>query len=192
MSSEPIQLIVGLGNPGKQYEQTRHNAGFWFVESLVSAYHGQLKNESKFQAEIATLDIAGHKVWAIKPNTFVNLSGQAVTQAAHYYKIEPESILVIHDELDLEPGTIKLKKGGGHGGHNGLRDVCEKIGKDYWRLRVGIGHPGDRNRVSDYVLSRPGKVDEELIEDTLTKGLRNIEDIIRGDSEKAMQDLHTK
>jgi len=190
--TDSIQLIVGLGNPGKEYEQTRHNAGFWFVDALADYYHGQFRQESKFKAQVATMDIAGNKVWVMKPGTYMNLSGQSVVAITNFYKIPIESVLVVHDEIDLEAGTIKLKCSGGHGGHNGLRDISQKMGKDYWRIRVGVSHPGDKNRVVDFVLAKPSKDDRREMEDAIDRGLRVIEDIVKGDTQRAMNELHSQ
>jgi len=151
-----IKLIVGLGNPGKQYENTRHNAGFWFVEEVARQYQLQFRPETKFLGEVARVQSNGHDVWLLKPMTFMNRSGQSIQSLANFYKISPDQILVVHDELDLSPGTAKLKSGGGHGGHNGLRDTIAALGTPaYLRLRLGIGHPGHRDQVVDYVLHPP-------------------------------------
>ncbi len=191
-ATEPLQLVVGLGNPGKEYAQTRHNAGFWFVEALAAAYHEQFRTEPKFKAELAALDIAGHKVRVLKPLTYMNLSGQSVLAVSRFYKIPLGAVLVVHDDLDLEVGTIKLKWSGGHGGHNGLRDISQKMGKDYWRLRIGVSHPGDKHRVTDFVLGRPSQADRQAMEQAIDKGLRAIEDIVNGETQAAMQYLHSK
>ncbi len=190
-AAEPIQLVAGLGNPGREYAQTRHNAGFWFADALAAACHQQFRAEPKFKAELATLDIAGHKVRVIKPLTFMNLSGQSVQAVCRFYRIPLAAVLVVHDDLDLEAGIIKLKWSGGHGGHNGLRDISQKLGKDYWRLRIGISHPGDKHHVTDFVLGRPNREDREALEQAIDKGLRAIDDIVRGDTQQAMQFLHS-
>ena len=157
-----IKLLVGLGNPGEKYANTRHNAGFWWVDQLVAGTSSRLALEAKFHGVAGKLNCAslnpnsldlGAETWLLKPTTFMNASGKAVAAVANYYKISPEQIMVIHDELDLAPGNVKLKKGGGHGGHNGLKDIAAALGtKEFWRLRLGIGHPGDRNEVINYVL----------------------------------------
>jgi len=187
----PLQLIVGLGNPGSQYQLTRHNAGFWFVDAMVQHLNTQFKTDSKFNAEICKANIAGQSIWIAKPLTFMNLSGDAVQKIAHFYKIPTNSILVVHDELDLPVGTVKYKSAGGHGGHNGLRDLSQKIGKEFWRLRVGIGHPGDKSKVHDYVLRRPSTGDEAEILNSIDIAFESIELAISGDTEKAMHKLHS-
>ncbi len=189
-----IRLIVGLGNPGSQYEQSRHNAGAWFVKALVNRYQLTLKPEKKFSGSIAKLRLSSGDIYLLIPGTFMNLSGQAVQALASYYKINPEEILVAHDELDFDPGTIRLKQDGGHGGHNGLRDIINKLGgnKNFFRLRIGIGHPGDKNQVHNYVLGRPSVSARQAIDDSIAEAERVIETIISGDMAKAMSELHTK
>lgn len=189
--SKVILLIVGLGNPGPQYDQTRHNAGFWYVDELARQFNGQFKFDKKYNAELCTILISNQKVTLLKPMTFMNLSGQSVAGYANFYKIPVEQILVAHDELDFEPGKIKLKKGGGHGGHNGLRDIVAKLGnKDFMRLRIGIGHPGHSSQVSNYVLSKPHPDDQISIEHTIDSALKITTDLVNGELQKAMQQLH--
>ncbi|HMT03864.1 MAG TPA: aminoacyl-tRNA hydrolase, partial [Burkholderiales bacterium] len=147
-----IRLIVGLGNLGSEYAETRHNAGFWFIDAISKKYGLKLQLEKKFFGLIGKI---GNDILLLEPQTFMNISGKSVLAVASFYRILPHQILVVHDELDFEPGIIKLKQGGGDGGHNGLRDIDKVIGKDYWRLRLGIGHPGDKNKVADYVLKKP-------------------------------------
>jgi len=185
-----IKLIIGLGNPGNKYSRTRHNAGFWFVDELASRKGASFKAESKFSGEVCKLDINGQALWLLKPTTFMNRSGLAAQKLSSFYKIPVDEVLVVHDELDLSPGTVRLKSGGGHGGHNGLRDLHAQIGKDYWRLRIGIGHPGDRNKVVDYVLSNATKSDEIEIMSSIDRAIDHIDDIISGNSQKAMNQLH--
>ena len=192
MSQPPVRLIVGLGNPGPKYEQTRHNAGFWFVDALAARYHGTFRDESRFSSQVARVDIAGHDVWLLKPQTFMNRSGIAVRQFAGFYKIKPPQTLVAHDEIDLPPGAIRLKFSGGHGGHNGLRDIFGHFGKDFWRLRVGVGHPGRKEEVINAVLSRPSRAEAERIEQALGDAEALIEDIVAGQFEKAMNQLHRR
>jgi PTH1 family peptidyl-tRNA hydrolase len=192
MAANGIRLIVGLGNPGPDYEQTRHNAGFWFVDELARRFHGQFRLENKFSGEVCKLRIAGSDIWLIKPTTFMNRSGQAVRQISNFYKISLEAILVAHDELDLEPGTIRLKRGGGHGGHNGLRDISSHLGKDFMRLRIGIGHPGSKEQVVNFVLARAGKADQQLIDECIDDAVRHVEDIISGEHQKVMNQLHSR
>ncbi len=189
--SQSIKLIVGLGNPGNEYVDTRHNAGFWFLDELARMCHGTFKNDKKFFGDAVKVQINGKDVWLLKPNTFMNLSGQALQALAQFYKINLENILVVHDELDLDPGVARLKKGGGHGGHNGLRDISTRSGKDFWRLRLGIGHPGDRNKVTGYVLNKPSKDDKISIERAIDNATRVIDDIVAGEMQKAMNTLHS-
>ncbi len=189
--SQSINLIVGLGNPGNEYVDTRHNAGFWFLDELARMYHGNFKNDKKFFGDAAKIHIHGEDVWLLKPNTFMNLSGKALQALAQFYKINLENIVVVHDELDLDPGVARLKKGGGHGGHNGLRDISTRSGKDFWRIRLGIGHPGDRNKVTGYVLSKASTDDKISIERAIDNALHVIPDIISGEMQKAMHKLHS-
>jgi len=186
-----IALIVGLGNPGAEYEATRHNAGFWFVDELASAAGASWSSDSKFHGDVCKANLNGESVWLLKPMTYMNRSGQAIAALARYYKIEPEGILVAHDELDFEPGQVKIKKGGGHAGHNGLRDSIAHLGtKDFIRLRLGIGHPGNAKQVSDYVLGRPSQSDRTAIDDAIWQSTKVIPDMLQGDIEKAMRELH--
>lgn len=188
-----IQLFVGLGNPGPQYLATRHNAGFWWVDQIASEQGCKLNNESKFFGEAGRLKSTGSEAWLLKPLTFMNASGRAVAALANFYKIPPEAIMVIHDELDLPAGSIKLKKGGGHGGHNGLKDIVACLGtNDFWRLRIGIDHPGDRNAVVNYVLNPPFRDEQKLIEEAIDKSTYILSSLITGQMEDAMLKLHTK
>lgn len=189
--SQSINLIVGLGNPGNEYVDTRHNAGFWFLDELSKTYHGNFKNDKKFFGDVVKIHINGEEIWLLKPNTFMNLSGKALQALAQFYKINLENIMVVHDELDLEPGVARLKKGGGHGGHNGLRDISARSGKDFWRLRLGIGHPGDKNKVSGYVLNKPSADDKISIERAIDNAMRVIPDVISAEIQKAMHKLHS-
>ncbi|BCB28529.1 peptidyl-tRNA hydrolase [Sulfurimicrobium lacus] len=188
-----IRLIVGLGNPGLEYEDTRHNAGFWWVERIAAARKAMFNAEKKFHGLTTRAHLDGHETWLLKPQTFMNRSGQAVGALAGFYKITPEEILVVHDELDLAPGDARLKKGGGHGGHNGLKDIIAHLGTpDFWRLRIGIGHPGDKNQVADYVLHPARREEQELIESAVDKSLPLLPQILAGDFPAAMLKLHTK
>ena len=188
-----IKLIVGLGNPGKEYQSHRHNVGFWFVDALANLYGANFKKEAKFFGEVAKANIAGNNVWLLKPNTFMNASGKAISALAKFYQIDVCEVLVVHDELDLNPGTARLKLDGGHGGHNGLRDTIQALSsKVFYRLRIGIGHPGDKSKVSGFVLHAPNKSELEPIQDSLVSALSVIEDVVRGEDEKAMRQLHTK
>lgn len=192
MAEQAITLIIGLGNPGEKYSKTRHNAGFWFIDELAKKVGASFKTESKFSGEVAKASIDGKPIWLLKPSTFMNRSGLAAHQLSSFYKIPAQQILVAYDELDLPVGTARLKKGGGHGGHNGLRDLHAQIGKEYMRLRLGIGHPGDSKKVADYVLSRPSQNDEIGIINAIDRSLDVIEKVISGDLEKAMNILHTE
>jgi PTH1 family peptidyl-tRNA hydrolase len=190
--SEPIKLIVGLGNPGREYEATRHNAGFWWVDELAHKHNVNFKNESKFHGLVARANLHGHEVHLLKPQTFMNVSGRAVVALALFYKVLPDQILVVHDELDLPPGSAKLKMGGGHGGHNGLKDIIAQLGtKEFWRMRVGIGHPGERSEVVNYVLNAPRKEEQILIEDAMQHAQEVAPLIIEGKLEAAMLKLHS-
>lgn len=188
-----VQLIVGLGNPGPKYEQTRHNAGFVFVDELARSKGASFKLESKFHGDVCKLSLAGNDVWLLKPNTFMNLSGKAVAALARFYKIPPEAILVVHDELDIPPGQLRLKQGGGHGGHNGLRDMVAQLGsKEFMRLRVGIGHPGESRDVSNYVLGKASPGDWIEIEAAVDEALRTLPKILEGETQAAMNHLHRR
>jgi peptidyl-tRNA hydrolase, PTH1 family len=191
-----IRLIAGLGNPGPEYEQTRHNAGFWLVDNLANSLPGcRLQRESRFQAMVAKTSIGGQEVWLIEPLTFMNLSGQSVAALARFYKINPDEVLVVHDELDLAPGIARMKKGGSAGGHNGLKSVTASLGtQDYWRLRIGIGHPrvlGSQQPVADFVLHRPRKEEQPLIDEAIDKSLRIVPLAVEGKFEIATMQLHT-
>lgn len=187
-----IQIIAGLGNPGNEYEKTRHNAGFWFIDQLTSQYNLTLKSEAKFLGDVAKLNTPSGNVWLIKPTTFMNRSGQSIARLAQFYKIKPEQILVVHDELDLSPGTVRLKQGGGHGGHNGLRDSIAQLGKNFYRLRLGIGHPGNKEQVVGFVLGKTPQSEKLLIEASIDKSIDSIELILQGEMQKAMNHLHAK
>ena len=187
-----IKLIVGLGNPGREYEGTRHNAGFWWVDEFAHAHQLVFKAESKFHGLAARSVVHGRELILLKPLTFMNISGRAVGALVQFYKIEPAQILVVHDELDLPPGSAKLKLGGGHGGHNGLKDIIAHLGtRDFWRLRIGIGHPGDRAEVANYVLNAPRKEEQVLIDSALQRAQDISPLIIEGKLEAAMLKLHS-
>ncbi|MCK4864458.1 MAG: aminoacyl-tRNA hydrolase [Gammaproteobacteria bacterium] len=187
-----VSLIVGLGNPGSEYERTRHNAGFWFLDELARQQNLSFKLDKKFHGEVARYKHNGEDVWLLKPTTFMNLSGQAVQALAHFYKINLDEILVVHDELDLSVDTARLKKGGGHGGHNGLRDIASKMGgNNYLRLRLGIGHPGDKSKVTNHVLKKASTDDQISIERNIERALNVLPLVIEGDIQKAMNELHT-
>jgi PTH1 family peptidyl-tRNA hydrolase len=192
MPTRPIKLIVGLGNPGTAYEDTRHNAGFWFVDRLATRHAAILKTESRFHGQVCRFDLQGHECRLLKPATFMNRSGQSVSSLANYFKIDPQQILVAHDELDLPAGVVRLKTGGGHAGHNGLRDIMSAVGsRDFHRLRIGIDHPQERGAVVDYVLSRPSKSDREAIEGALEKVVDCLPEILAGELQKTMNRLHS-
>ncbi len=187
-----IRLIVGLGNPGADYINTRHNAGFWFIDLLAEHFSQSFRFEKRFNAEATSIRNNGEDVYLLKPLTFMNRSGQPVAALARYYKLKPEQVLVVHDELDLDPGDNRLKQGGGHGGHNGLRDIIAHLGeRDFFRLRIGIGHPGDRNQVVNYVLHKPSLSDRDAIEGANQCALEVMPLVLEGRIDKAMQALHT-
>ncbi len=191
MSDSRLRAIVGLGNPGPEYERTRHNTGFWFVDLLADAYRGSFRHEAKFKGELARVRIGADEVLLLKPQTYMNKSGDAIQPLAAFYKLEPADILVAHDELDLPVGTMKLKRAGGHGGHNGLRSVHQHLGPDYLRLRIGIGHPGTKDQVLGYVLGRPNAADDKLIRDGLIDAMNAMPIWLSQTLEKAMQQLHS-
>ncbi len=187
-----IQCVVGLGNPGPKYADTRHNAGFWFADRLARAHGAVLRAENKFSAELARLSTPAGECWLLKPMTYMNHAGRAVAAVCNFYRIAPAELLVVYDELDLPPGTVRLKTGGGHGGHNGMRDICSALGsRDFQRLRIGIGHPGHKEAVVGYVLSRPGKAEQQAIDGAIDEALRHWELIQRGELQVAMNTLHT-
>ena len=187
-------LIAGLGNPGSQYDQTRHNVGFWWLDQLARDLSTRFTIDNKYHGQLAQATLGQHKLSLLKPLTFMNRSGKAVSALANFYKIPTEHILVIHDELDLPVGSAKLKRGGGHGGHNGLRDIiaCNGNDKSFLRCRLGIDHPGHSSMVSNYVLSKPSLNDRQQIELAIDNALRVLPDVLDGDSEKAMQWLHSQ
>jgi PTH1 family peptidyl-tRNA hydrolase len=188
-----IQLIVGLGNPGTEYEPTRHNAGFWFVDALARRCQQRFRAEARFHSEVARCLLEGRECRLQKPQNFMNRSGQAVRALMQFFHIPVEAILVVHDELDLPTGTVRLKTGGGHGGHNGLRDLISHLGsRDFHRLRIGIAHPGDKHQVVDYVLKQPGKEDRRLIDAAMDDALDVMPLVIDGHMDKAMHRLHSQ
>lgn len=188
-----VKMIVGLGNPGKEYEHTRHNAGFWLLDELAWAWKARFQEEKKFFGEVARVSLPEQgDVWLLKPNTFMNLSGKAVGALAQFYKIKPDEILVVHDELDIVCGRIRFKLGGGNGGHNGLKDIQTRLGTpDFYRLRLGIGHPGDRNLVTGYVLNKPSSEDKRAIDDAVQKSIKGLPLIMAGNLEEAVRFLHS-
>lgn len=186
-----IRLIAGLGNPTRQHERDRHNAGFWLLERYASAGGLSFSKDSKLQALVARGSGGAGDLWWVMPQTYMNLSGKSVGGLARFYKILPSEILVAHDELDFAPGTVKIKQGGGVGGHNGLKDIAAQIGsQDFWRLRIGVGHPGDRDRVSDWVLSSPSPDDRSAIDASIDRAIEVLPLIVAGDMNAAIQKLH--
>ena len=192
MDEGHIRLIVGLGNPGGRYEATRHNAGFWFVERLAREHGAVFASEAKFFGDSCRIRRGHSQVWLLKPTTFMNRSGQSVSSFARYFDIAPEQILVAHDELDLPPGTVRLKQGGGHAGHNGLRDIISALdARTFWRLRIGIDRPGDSREVVDYVLGRPSRDDGEAIALGIERATDLLPRLLSGDFQGAMHRLHS-
>jgi PTH1 family peptidyl-tRNA hydrolase len=185
-----IKLIAGLGNPGRKHERDRHNAGFWFADRLAARERATFRAEPKYHAHTARLPDG---IWLVMPQTYMNLSGKAVGALARFYRIQPDEVLVAHDELDFPPGTVKLKLGGGVAGHNGLKDIAAQLGtQGFWRLRIGIGHPGDKDLVADYVLNSPSPDDRALIDDSIERSLEDAPLILAGDLQAATMRLHTK
>lgn len=192
MPGTPIKIIVGLGNPGPEHVLTRHNAGFWFVDALAQRHGGRFRSHTKFQGDICRLNLGGGEITLLKPSTYMNRSGLAIRALSDYLKVAPAETLVVHDELDLPVGDTRFKLGGGHGGHNGLRDTITHIGADFWRLRIGIGHPGDKSQVIDYVLHRAPKDEEEKIIASVADALDALPVFLEQGAEKAMNGLHTR
>ena len=187
-----IKLFVGLGNPGPEYESTRHNAGFWWIDALARELGATLVPERSYWGLVARTSVQGESRWLLQPQTFMNLSGKSVAALARFFKIQPHEILVAHDELDFAPGQVKLKRGGSHGGHNGLRDIHAQLGSpDYWRLRIGIGHPGAKAEVVHWVLKKPAPDQRVLIEDSIAHALQAKDALLAGDMEKATLQIHT-
>ena len=187
-----IKLFVGLGNPGPEYEATRHNAGFWWIDELARELKVSLVPERSYYGLMARANVNGNTVWLLEPQTFMNASGKSVAALARFFKIQPEEILVVHDELDVPPGQVKLKRGGSHAGHNGLRDIHAQLGSsDYWRLRVGIGHPGVKSEVVNWVLKKPSPDQRKLIDDSIIHSLKSYPALLEGDMEKATMQIHT-
>jgi len=186
-----VALVAGLGNPGPRYESTRHNAGFWFVDRLAEVCGARLREESRFHGALGQCLLAERTLRLLRPATFMNRSGQSVAAVVRYFDLPAEALLVAHDDLDLPPGTVRLKRGGGHGGHNGLRDIIAHLGtKDFLRLRIGIGHPGHRDAVVDYVLTRPRPEEREAIDAGIRRALEVMPQVVEGRLEAAMNVLH--
>ncbi len=188
-----LKVIVGLGNPGSKYTKTRHNAGFWFIEEVARQYSATFRPEKKFHGEVAKVSIEGKAIWLLKPDTFMNRSGLATQSLLSFYRLTADQLLVAHDEIDLPPGTAKLKTGGGHGGHNGLRDIISQLdSKEFHRLRMGVGHPGSKDQVVDYVLHTASRDDQILIDRDIDDAVSVLPDLATGALEQAMQKLHSK
>ncbi len=192
MAGFPLKMIVGLGNPGDEYARTRHNAGFWFIDELAARHGGSLRADRRHHADIARVCIGDAEVILLKPMQYMNRSGGPVGSVADFYKIEPGAILVAHDELDLPVGTVRLKESGGHGGHNGLRDLIPRIGEGFWRLRIGIGHPGEKAEVVDYVLTRAPAAEDSAIRATVAAAADVLPVLIEEGPQRAMNRLHAK
>jgi peptidyl-tRNA hydrolase, PTH1 family len=192
MAGTPLKLIAGLGNPGPEYARTRHNAGFWLVDEIARRHGGNFRFEGKHQAELARVRIGGDEVWLLKPMTFMNRSGGPVSSVLGFYKVAPAQMLVAHDEIDLPSGTVRLKEAGGHGGHNGLRDLIAAQGDAFWRLRIGVGHPGVKKEVVDFVLTRAGADEQRVIDETIAAGADAIEEMLRAGAQIAMNKLHAR
>ena len=190
----PIKLLVGLGNPGNEYNLTRHNAGYWLLDEIINRYENEavMSEESKFHGEIGKINTGKNEVRVLRSNLFMNQSGQSVSAVANFYKIKPDEILIAHDELDLLPGTIRLKMGGGHGGHNGLRDIISCLGNqnNFGRIRIGIGHPGNSSQVSNFVLKKPPVKEQCLIQDSIDELLRHINKVLKGEWQDVMNHIH--
>ena len=187
-----IKLIVGLGNPEKNLLKTRHNAGYWYLDKLLDKYNVTLSEDKKLNSSFCKIDHQGDQIFLVKPTFFINDSGKSVSSFLKYYKITPDSMLVIHDDIDLNAGDVKLKFSGGHGGHNGLRDIINHIGKDYWRLRIGVNHPGRKELVHNHVLSNPSKSEELDINISINESFENINILLDGEYEKYTKILHTR
>jgi peptidyl-tRNA hydrolase, PTH1 family len=192
MAGEPLKLIVGLGNPGTEYARTRHNAGFHFVDELARRHDAIFRSEPRHRAELARARIAGTELWLLKPMSYMNHSGDPVRSVASFYKVPLEAILVAYDDLDFPAGIVRLKRGGGAAGHNGMRDVIAQMSDAFWRLRIGIGHPGDRTQVLDYVLGRPSTADGVLIQDALLAAADIVPVMLTEGAQIAMNRLHSR
>ena len=192
MSGLPLRIIVGLGNPGPEHLVTRHNAGFWFVDLLARRHGGEFRDYRKFSGETARMVLGEQEIILLKPTTYMNRSGLSVRQLSDFYKVAPEDILVAHDELDLPVGSVRLKQGGGHGGHNGLRDTISHIGETFWRLRLGIGHPGHKTEVIDYVLTRAPRAEEDLMLEAVSTAADSMPLLLEQGAERAMTRLHSR
>ncbi len=187
-----IRLIAGLGNPGEKHHSTRHNAGFWFVEAVAKREGVVFKQVSKFKSYVTCFTFQGEKIWLLKPLNYMNNSGESLRAFTDFYKLPTQQILVAHDEIDLPSGAAKIKWAGGHGGHNGLRSIFSHLDQNFWRLRLGVGHPGRKEEVIDYVLKKPSSQDRDVIDSAIEKSLTTLDDLLLGDMEAAMKNLHTQ
>ena len=187
-----LSIIAGLGNPDDRYERTLHNAGFWFADAVARKYGGEFRYDKKFDADYCRCNVRGHDLWIMKPQSYMNLSGGPVRAMLDYYRLRVEHLLVAHDEIDLPPGTVRLKKGGGHGGHNGLRDIIRHCGADFIRLRLGVGHPGNKSQVTGYVLKKASTDVEAAVEGTIDDALAVLPLLADDGLNAAMKQLHTK
>ena len=192
MAGTALQIIAGLGNPSPEHRLTRHNAGFWFVDALARSLGAQFRSHARYQGEICRVTLEGSDLVLLKPQTYMNRSGLSIRALLDYEKAPVAELLVVHDDLDLPPGIARLKLGGGHGGNNGMRDVITHCGADFWRLRIGIGHPGDRDQVIDYVLKRPSPAQERSMVESINAGLEALTIFLREGSERAMHQLHSR
>jgi PTH1 family peptidyl-tRNA hydrolase len=190
--SKPIRIIAGLGNPGEKYERTLHNAGFWFVDALARKHGGSFRYEKKFDADYCRINLHGEDVWLVKPQSYMNESGGPIRGVLDYYRLTIAALLVAHDEIDLPPGTTRLKQGGGHGGHNGLRDIIRHCGAEFLRLRLGVGHPGEKDKVTNYVLKRGSGETEDAIQRDIDDAMGVMPELVDGEINAAMKKLHTK
>ena len=186
-----ISIIAGLGNPDEKHAHTLHNVGFWFIDALARKIGGDFRYEKKFDTELCRVTLHGMDVWLVKPQSYMNLSGGPIRGILDYYRLKPEQLLVAHDEIDLPPGTVRLKKGGGHGGHNGIRDVVKHCGAEFMRLRLGVGHPGDKNQVTNYVLKRGSGEAETAIEKNIDEAIEVLDVLLDDGLDAAMKKLHT-
>jgi PTH1 family peptidyl-tRNA hydrolase len=192
MPGLPLKLVVGLGNPGPEYALTRHNAGFWFADELARRHGGRWRGEARFNADLARVEVAGAQLWLVKPMAFMNRSGDVVAALANFYKVGAGEVLVAHDEIDLPLGALRLKEGGGAGGHNGLRDLIAKLGEMYWRLRIGVGHPGSKDLVTGFVLNRASGAEQRILDDAVLDAADILPLLLERGPQTAMQKLHTR
>jgi len=187
---EPIELIAGLGNPDPEYLATRHNAGFWFVDALAAENGARFSPNRKLDADTTEVELSGRRIRLLKPMTYMNESGRALSKAANFFKIPTAQMLVVYDELDLPPGRVQLKFGGGHAGHNGMRSIIQHLGPEFWRIRIGVGHPGDRSRVTNHVLRRAPAAEEELITGSIRRAIDVLPTLLERGGERAKTELH--